>query len=492
MHTLDALTATQLAAGATIDRPAAVVRELIDNAIDAGARQVTVRVGDGAIHVRDDGCGMTANELAVAFQRHTTSKLHHANDTVGITTLGFRGEALAAIAAIAAVSAISRRRDEPHANEVRYAAGELQDFRPCAGNVGTAVTVERLFYTSPHRRTFWRQPHIELQRIADMVCRYALCYPHIAFDCAIAQTDTTVTSGSGDLAQSIAELWGDTDLIPFSASLPGTSAHLSGMLASVHSARPHRRRQIIAVNQRPIAARGTIAHLIDEVLPPQRQLHPACVLHFTLPSESIEVNSREGKEDVMLRTPSVAARLIYAGFKAPQHFPVVGTVSLPLPPMQVLGFHHEWIVASGSEGIFLLSPANIMQHCGIVRQPRGRLVVPPLALEEGQSKTVRQHLAALDALGVDLCSGPNGYMLQALPAACRPIGATQALAHIIKALRNGATPTQAVGWLFEPEWLITQLRAHANPWGGQTSLVIGHHRIQHGLRRLFTPVTPAE
>ena len=492
MHTLDPLTATQLAAGATIDRPAAVVRELLDNAIDAGARQITIRVGDGAIHVRDDGCGMTADELSLAFQRHTTSKLQHANDTVGIATLGFRGEALAALAAIAAVSAISRRRDASHANEVRYAAGELQDARPCAGGVGTSVTVERLFYTSPHRRTFWRQPHIELQRIVDMVGRYALCYPHIAFDCAVAQTDPTMTSGSGDLAQCIVELWGDNDLIPISATLPGTNAQLSGILASIHSARPLRRRQIIAVNQRPIAARGTIAHLIDEVLPPQRQLYPACVLHFTLPSDSIEVNSREGKEDVMLRTPSVAARLIYAGFKAPQPFPQVGTVSLPIPPVQVLGFHHEWIVASGSEGVFLVSPANIMQHCGIVHHPRGRLVVPPLALEEGQCKTIKPHLTALDALGLDIRSDPNGYTLHAVPAACRSIGAAHIVAHVIKALRSGATPAQAIGWLLEPEWLMTQLRAHPNPWGGQTSLVIGHHRIQHGLRRVFSPATPAE
>ncbi|MFM2308363.1 MAG: hypothetical protein RLY87_483, partial [Chloroflexota bacterium] len=285
MHTLDPLTATQLAAGATIDRPAAVVRELLDNAIDAGARRITVRVADGAIHVADDGCGMGADELLLAFQRYTTSKLQHANDTVGITTLGFRGEALAALAAIAAVSAVSRRVGDTHAHEVRFAAGELQDARPTAGSIGTAVTVERLFYTSPHRRTFWRQPQVELQRIADMVGRYALCYPHIAFGCDVAQTDAAHTTGSGDLAQTILELWGDADLIPVHATLPGTSAELRGILASVQSARPLRRRQIIAVNRRPIAARGTIAHLIDEVLPPQRQLYPACVLQFQLPSD---------------------------------------------------------------------------------------------------------------------------------------------------------------------------------------------------------------
>lgn len=490
MHTLDPLTATQLAAGATIDRPAAVVRELLDNAIDAGARRITVRVADGAIQVRDDGCGMSADELLLAFQRHTTSKLQHANDTVGITTLGFRGEALAAIAAIAAVSAISRRVGDPCAHEVRFAAGELQDARPCAGSSGTTVTVERLFYTSPHRRTFWRQPQVELQRIADMVCRYALCYPHIAFGCDVAQTDATHTTGSGDLGQAILELWEDANIIPVHATLPGTSAELHGILASVQSARPLRRRQIIAVNQRPIAARGTIAHLIDEVLPPQRQLYPACVLQFHLPGDSIEVNSREGKEDVMLRTPSVAARLVYAGFKAPQHVPAVGIVALPLPPLQVLGYHQEWIVASGSEGVFLLSPANIMQHCGIRTLSRGMLIVPPAVLTAAQASLLGQHRQAFQDLGFGLRDESGRMSVDAVPDVCRDIGPARLVAHIVKALRSGATPAQAVGWVLDAEWLIARLRSHHNPWGGQTSIVIGHHRIQHGLRRCFSSAEP--
>jgi DNA mismatch repair protein MutL len=490
MHILDPLTATQLAAGATIDRPAAVVRELLDNAIDAGARHIGVQVSAGAIHVRDDGCGMSPDELVLAFQRHTTSKLQHANDTVGIATLGFRGEALAAIAAIAAVSAVSRRVDDPYATEVRFAAGELQDVRACAGRPGTTVTVERLFYTSPHRRTFWRQPHVELQRIADMTARYALCYPHIAITTDIAQTEPISTQGSGDLAQTMYELWGDVDPIPIQATLAGTTAQVTGLIASPRSARPLRRRQIIAVNQRPIAPRGAIAHLLDEVLPPQRTLYPACVLQFTLPSESIEVNSREGKEDVMLRTPSVVARLVYAAVSTPAHIPDVGTAMLPFPPLQVLGTHHDWIVASGAEGIFVVSPANIMRHCGIDSLARGALIVPPQQLSSTQHTRMRPHQHAFAALGVDIrYDGSTGY-LYALPAQARAIGPAVALTHLVKELRSGGTPASAVGSLLEPTWLIQQLARHPDPWGGHTSLVIGHHRLQHALRRPLSSATP--
>ena len=490
MHTLDALTATQLAAGATIDRPAAVVRELLDNAIDAGATQIHVHVLEGTIQVRDDGCGMSADELVLAFQRHTTSKLQYANDTVGITTLGFRGEALAALAAISAVSAISRRPLDAYATEVRYAAGVLQDIRPCAASNGTSVTVERLFYTSPHRRTFWRQPQVELQRIADITTRYALCYPHIAFTTHIAHIEPVATRGSGDVIQTITELWGDIDPIPIHATLPGTTAQLNGVVASPHSARPLRRRQIIAVNQRPIAARGTIAHLLDEVLPPQRNLYPACVLHFTLPSESIDVNSREGKEEVLLRTPSVVARLVYAGFTAPQHISDVGVVTLPFPPVQILGYHQDWIVASGAEGVFILSPANIMLHCDIRTLRRVSLFCPPYRLTASQSEIIWPHRDALMALGVDIQFDAQQGRLHALPAQARAIGAPQAITHLVKVVRSGGSVAAAVGWLLEPAWLVQHLDRHADPWGGHTSLVIGHHRIQHALRRLFRSATP--
>lgn len=487
MHILDPLTATQLAAGATIDRPAAVVRELLDNAIDAGAHSIAVRVADGRIEVCDDGCGMSEAELVLAFQRHATSKLTTANDTVGIRTLGFRGEALAAMAAVAALTAVSRRASDSHGTEVRFAAGELHALDACAAPVGTTITVERLFYTTPHRRLFWRQPTVELQRIADMVTRYALCYPAIAFSSEIAHVDPVQTTGSGELLQAVQELWHDPDIQPFAAELHGYPARVTGVVGGIHSGRPLRRRQIVAINQRPIAPRGTIAHLIDEVLPPQRQVHPACVLLFSLPGDSVEVNSREGKEDVQLRSPSVVARLLYQAFRMPQSAAPAPAIHVPLPPLTVIGCYHEWILASGVEGVFVLSPANIMHHCAVQHLARGALIVPPLPIPTRLTNVFLPHLNALASCGVTCTMSDGVLVLTTLPAEARPLGADTALHMLARALRSGATPAQAIGPLLQPEWLIDTLRRHPDPWGGNTCFVVGQQRIQHTLR----PVTPA-
>lgn len=483
MHILDPLTATQLAAGATIDRPAAVVRELLDNAIDAGAGCIRVHVEEGRITVADDGCGMSEPELLLAFQRHATSKLQSANDTVGLQTLGFRGEALAAIAAVAALTAVSRRVTDDHGVEVRYAAGELHDLRACAAPVGTTVSVERLFYTTPHRRLFWRQPMVEAQRIADMVMRYALCYPAIAFACTVPHTDPIQTSGSGVLAQAILEVWLDPDIRPVAGELVGYPAQVTGAVGGAHSGRPMRRRQIVAINQRPIAVRGAVAHLIDEVLPPQKQLYPACVLSFAIPADSVDVNSREGKEDVLLRSPSVIARLLYQAFRAPLQHPAAPILAVALPPLTVIGVHHEWIVASGVEGIYVLSPANIMQHCGVTTLARGAVIVPPYPIAPAAARIIAPHQAALAALGFVCLCETDGVALTALPAALRECGAATAVTLVARGLRAGLTPAQAVGALLDPEWLIATLRAHPDPWSGNTCFVVGHHRIQQSLRR---------
>jgi DNA mismatch repair protein MutL len=145
--------------------------------IDAGAHHIQIQVGEHCrMQVRDDGCGMTANELPLAFTRHTTSKITCYADLLG-TDPGFRGEALANIAAVARVTCVSRTADAPHAYELRIAGGEIHDIRPCAGAVGTQIIVERSFYTTPHRRNFWRQPYSEAQHIGDIVSRYRVVLP---------------------------------------------------------------------------------------------------------------------------------------------------------------------------------------------------------------------------------------------------------------------------------------------------------------------------
>src|SRR5438874_10648662 len=161
---LEAAVADGIAAGEVVDRPAAVVKELIENALDAGAAQVTVRVegaGQRLIEVSDNGHGMLPADLSLAFQRHATSKLKTLDDLRTIRTLGFRGEALASIAAVAEVEAVSRRRDGGEGFRVRIRGGELLTAEPVGCPNGTRVTVEQLFFNTPARLKFLKQPATE-------------------------------------------------------------------------------------------------------------------------------------------------------------------------------------------------------------------------------------------------------------------------------------------------------------------------------------------
>ena len=484
MHLLDNLTATQLAAGATLDRPAAVIRELIDNSIDAGARHIQIYVGDhGRMQVRDDGCGMNTAELPLAFTRHTTSKINTYADLVGLQTLGFRGEALASIAAVARVTCVSRTIDAPHANELRIAGGVIHDIRPCAGSVGTDITVERLFYTTPHRRNFWRQPYSEAQHIGDIVCRYALCYPTIAFRYENNDQEPLMTSGSGEVVQAISELWHDGDVIPLQTNLTGMEAALRGVIASAASAAPHRRRQIIAINQRPIATRGFIARLLDELLPPQRQHYPAVVLHFQLPSDGIDVNMRAGKEEVGIRSPSAVARLLYHAFRQPQFIPLPTTTPLvAMPPQRVLGYHHSWIVASATDGLTVFCPANIMAHCCITTLASGPLVVPPYPLTPRAQQAFIPHIAKFASLGVVLQWQDGALSLMRLPAKYHQRPLDECITAMVQTLHHGGTPAMAVGHLIDGNFLIAQLRANSAPWQGHASFIIAHYRMLNALR----------
>ena len=494
MHQLDNLTATQLAAGATLDRPAAVIRELIDNAIDAGARHIQIHVGDqGRMEVRDDGCGMTASELPLAFTRHTTSKITCYADLVGLQSLGFRGEALASIAAVARVTCVSRTTDAPHAYELRIAGGEVHDIRPCAGAVGTQITVERLFYTTPHRRNFWRQPYSEAQHIGDIVSRYALCYPGIAFHYESGNHEPLMTSGSGDIMQAISELWHDGEVTPVYTQLTGMDATLSGVIASAASAAPQRRRQIVAINQRPIATRGFIARLLDELLPPQRQHYPAVVLHFQLPSDGIDVNMRAGKEEVGIRAPSAIARLLYCTFRQPLFMPLPTTTPLvAMPPQRLLGYHHTWLVASASDGLTVFCPANIMAHCGITSLPSGALVVPPYPLSPRAQQALSPHIVALAALGMVLQWQAGALVVMRLPANYHQRPLDQCITAMMQTLHHGGTPAMAVGHLIDGDYLIAQLRTHHAPWQGHTSLIIAHYRMLSALRMPRTTEAPDE
>src|SRR4051794_37001973 len=173
---------TKIAAGEVIERPASVVKELLENSVDAGASRIDVDIEQGGaelIRVVDDGCGIHEPDLPLAFANHATSKLANADDLFAVATLGFRGEALASIGGVAQVCLQSRPAEEVTGAEVRCQGGQLTEMRPWNGSAGTRIEVRHLFYNTPVRRKFLRTPATEVGHICEMVTRLALARPHL-------------------------------------------------------------------------------------------------------------------------------------------------------------------------------------------------------------------------------------------------------------------------------------------------------------------------
>ncbi len=304
IQVLPQVVANQIAAGEVVERPASIVKELVENSLDAGATQIVVHTEQGGmtrILVRDNGHGMPADELPRAFARHATSKIRSVDDLFIIGSLGFRGEALASISSVARVEIQSRTADDTHGHALAMVAGEVLHDRPAPHPVGTSVEVRDLFYNTPARRKFLKTERSEAQAIDTTLRRLMLAEPDVAFE--LLQGGSKLILPAGAFEQRMARLLGEE--FPARSILIDERRgpyHLHGWVALPTFSRAHADHQYFFVNRRVVRDK-LVAHAVRQayrdVLFGMR--HPVFVIQLDLPPEAVDVNVHPTKHEVRFR-----------------------------------------------------------------------------------------------------------------------------------------------------------------------------------------------
>ena len=329
IHVLDAVTASQIAAGEVVERPVNAVKELVENAIDAGAREIETEIADGGVaylRVTDDGCGMSPEDAALSIVRHATSKIQTADNIYHISSLGFRGEALASIASISHMTITTRTRDEEEGTAVRVDGGEVASITPAGAPVGTTVEASDLFYNVPARKKFLKSERTEASRINQMIGKLAMANPSIAFRLINNGRTVLETPGNGRLVDAVSALYGlDTAGEMLDVREETEEALLEGMVSKPSLLKSSRQQQTIIVNQR-VVENSAISKAVDNayhsLLP--RNGFPVFVLHLTVPPESVDVNVHPQKREIKFEDEQAIFRLVYhavLGTLTSQHAP---------------------------------------------------------------------------------------------------------------------------------------------------------------------------
>jgi DNA mismatch repair protein MutL len=313
---LPQLLVNQIAAGEVIERPASVVKELLENAVDAGPTRIDVAVEEGGrrlIKVTDDGCGMDAADLALAFEPHATSKIASLDDLFAVGTLGFRGEALASIGAVSDARLAACTPDGA-AHEVACRAGEIGPVRPAAAAAGTTVEVRNLFFNTPARRKFLKSDATEFAHISEQVLRQALAHHRVHFRLTHNGRNVYDLPAVDDPRRRIRDLLGDQEadaLLPVDFREPALT--LSGFLAPPHRARGTDKWQYLFVNGRCIRDR-TLAHAVREAYRGLLEVdrRPVVFLFLVLPVGEVDVNVHPTKVEVRFRNPNAVYRAVLA------------------------------------------------------------------------------------------------------------------------------------------------------------------------------------
>src|SRR5690349_8621701 len=470
IRVLPELLVSQIAAGEVVERPASVLKELLENSLDAGARAISVTLDEGGmrrIQVEDDGAGISREDLPLAIARHATSKISSLADLEGVATMGFRGEALASIAAVSRLAITSRREEDAHGSALRVDGGDSGEIAPAARAHGTTVSVEDLYFNTPARRKFLKSESTEFGHCDEVFRRIALAHPEIGFTLRHnGRASRHLRSQS--LAERAAALLGK-ELAEASVAVETDAGGmtLAGLAGTPQAAQARADAQYLFVNGRHVRDR-VVAHAVREayaeLLHGERQ--PAYVLFLGIDPRSVDVNVHPAKIEVRFRdsrvihqfvrhaleralSPSAAhAPVAYAkvaqsgGVQAAfqlaqptQGYHPVAAAPAPLPTAEQsppLGFalgqlHGIYILAQNQAGLVLVDMHAAHERILMERLKSGidggdvarqRLLVPAVFSAEAiDVATAEENQEALDRLGLEIVvSGPNELTVRTAPA----------------------------------------------------------------------------
>ena len=312
--------ANLIAAGEVVERPASVVKELLENAVDAGAAKITVEIRDGGmtfLRVTDDGCGMSSQDARTAFLRHATSKLRTAEDLAAISTMGFRGEALAAIASVSRIDIMTKPKGSLSGTSLHLEAGAITEESETGCPEGTTIIIRDLFYNTPARMKFMKSDTVEAGRVTAAVQLQALAHPQVAISFLRDGKQVLSTPGGGSLQAAVYCVYGRefADMVPVQSKWDGYQ--LTGYVSKPTQARPSRNLQTFFVNNRPVKSRLLIS-AFEEAYRNQLMVgkFPACVLHLELPATAVDVNVHPAKTEVKFLNEKAVFDCVHYGVLA--------------------------------------------------------------------------------------------------------------------------------------------------------------------------------
>jgi len=380
IYVLSPEVASQIAAGEVVERPASVVKELLENALDAGASHIKIIVreaGRRLVEVADDGCGIDEQELLLAVERHATSKLSSADDLFKIETLGFRGEALASIGSVSRLTITSRNASAPSGARLQVEAGRVVGIHSVGVPPGTVVSVEDLFYNVPARLKFLKHPTTERRHIDELVTHYALAYPQVQFQLYQEERPALLTSGNGNRREILAGMYGvevARQMLEVLAEEQGLS--ITGFVSPISLSRSNRREISFFANGRPIhdPALGTaLVQAYHTLLMVGR--YPIAMLFLRLPPQEVDVNVHPTKAEVRFKN----ADLVFRGVQR-----AVRRALLAHSPVPSLGGGLRWYdrqppPAAGRQ----VDPAWTIA-AGLDEHPAAPTILPSQAAGSGQ------------------------------------------------------------------------------------------------------------